>query len=67
MSDPLFDDHYLDRLIARAAIRSFPKNALLIQEGDRSDQLYFACRDFQATIGKVALRAGITFLAGLNR
>ncbi len=35
-----FDDRYLDALTAAGAVRSYPKNTLLIQEGDRSDQLY---------------------------
>jgi CRP/FNR family cyclic AMP-dependent transcriptional regulator len=40
MLDRVFDDRYLDALIAKGSIRSFPKNVLLIHEGDRSDQLY---------------------------
>jgi len=40
MFEPLFDDRYLDALVERGSIRSYPKNVLLIQEGDRSDQLY---------------------------
>jgi CRP/FNR family cyclic AMP-dependent transcriptional regulator len=35
-----FDEHHLDALAAVGAIRSYPKNTLLIQEGDHSDQLY---------------------------
>ncbi len=40
MSSSLVDGPHLDSLIAKGSIRSYPKNALLIQEGDRSDQLY---------------------------
>ncbi len=40
MLDQVFDDRYLDDLIEKGSIRSFPKNVLLIQEGDHSDQLY---------------------------
>ncbi len=36
----LFDDRYLEALTATGTIRTYPKHALLIQEGDRSDQLY---------------------------
>lgn len=35
-----FDERYLDALTAAGTIRSYPKHTLLIQEGDRSDQLY---------------------------
>jgi CRP/FNR family cyclic AMP-dependent transcriptional regulator len=35
-----FDERHLDALAAAGAIRSYPKHALLIQEGDHSDQLY---------------------------
>jgi len=40
MLDRVFEEPYLDALIAKGSIRSFPKNVLLIHEGDRSDQLY---------------------------
>jgi CRP/FNR family cyclic AMP-dependent transcriptional regulator len=35
-----FEDRYLDALVAAGTMRSYPKHTLLIQEGDRSDQLY---------------------------
>lgn len=34
------DDRWLDALISAGSQRSYPRNTLLIQEGDRSDQLY---------------------------
>jgi CRP/FNR family cyclic AMP-dependent transcriptional regulator len=40
MSNPPFEDRYIDALVAVGAVRTYPKNMLLIQEGDRSDQLY---------------------------
>ncbi|MFN0316228.1 MAG: Crp/Fnr family transcriptional regulator [Burkholderiales bacterium] len=36
----LFDDRDLEALTAAGTVRSYPKHTLLIQEGDRSDQLY---------------------------
>jgi CRP/FNR family transcriptional regulator, cyclic AMP receptor protein len=40
MEDTTFDERYIDALAALGTIRSYPKNTILIQEGDRSDQLY---------------------------
>ena len=40
MQSSPFDDRYLDALAAAGTVRSYPKNTLLIQEGDRSDQIY---------------------------
>lgn len=40
MTQSSFDTGFLDALIAVGAVRSYPKHTLLIQEGDRSDQLY---------------------------
>jgi len=40
MRNSPFDEHHLDTLAANGTIRAFPKNTLLIQEGDRGDQLY---------------------------
>ena len=40
MRNTPFDEHHLDALTAAGAIRAYPKNTLLIQEGDSSDQLY---------------------------
>ncbi len=34
------DDHYIDALAALGSPRSYPKNAILVQEGDHTDQLY---------------------------
>lgn len=39
-SDSPFEDRYLEVLVAAGTVRSYPKHVLLIQEGDRSDQLY---------------------------
>ena len=40
MSDPNFDERYVDALAALGTVRSFPRNTILIHEGDKSDQLY---------------------------
>jgi CRP/FNR family cyclic AMP-dependent transcriptional regulator len=40
MTDSPFDGRYLDALAAAGSVRAYPKHTLLIQEGDRSDQLY---------------------------
>jgi CRP/FNR family cyclic AMP-dependent transcriptional regulator len=40
MTDSPFDGRYLDALAAAGKVRAYPKHTLLIQEGDRSDQLY---------------------------
>jgi len=40
MQDGAFNDHYLDSLAATGTARSYPKNTLLIQEGDLTDQVY---------------------------
>jgi CRP/FNR family cyclic AMP-dependent transcriptional regulator len=40
MPNSSFNDRYLDALVAAGTVRAYPKNTLLIQEGDRSDQLY---------------------------
>lgn len=34
------DDSYIDALAALGTTRSYPKNAILVQEGDRTDQIY---------------------------
>ena len=40
MQDLPSDDRDLDGLAAMGTIRSYPKNTLLIQEGDRTNQIY---------------------------
>ena len=40
MAESPFQDRYLDALVAAGSVRSYPKHTLLVQEGDRSDQLY---------------------------
>ena len=40
MENYKFEDRYVDALSALGVVRSFPKNTILIHEGDRSDQLY---------------------------
>lgn len=40
MSIPGFDQSQLDKLIRLGTARTFPKNTLLIAEGDQSDQIY---------------------------
>jgi CRP/FNR family transcriptional regulator, cyclic AMP receptor protein len=40
MSAAVFDSHDLDALVALGTMRAFPKNSVLVQEGDKSDQLY---------------------------
>jgi len=40
MSGPGFDDRTINALAALGHVRSYAKNAILIQEGDRTDQLY---------------------------
>ena len=40
MANSNLEDRYVDALSALGAVRSFPKNTILIHEGDKSDQLY---------------------------
>ena len=40
MGSDLFGEQYVDALVALGVVRSYPKNTLLTQEGDASDQLY---------------------------
>ena len=40
MTAAVFDADDLDALIALGTVRPFPKNTVLVQEGDKSDQLY---------------------------
>jgi len=40
MPDATFDERYLNSLAATGTVRAYPKNTLLIQEGDLSNQLY---------------------------
>jgi predicted ATPase len=40
MPIPSFDQSQLDKLIPLETARAFPKNTLLIAEGDQSDQIY---------------------------
>lgn len=40
MAAAVFDSDDLDALIALGTLRQFPKNTLLVQEGDKSDQIY---------------------------
>jgi len=40
MVGPTLDDGYVRALAALGTVRSYPKHAILIQEGDKSDQLY---------------------------
>jgi CRP/FNR family transcriptional regulator, cyclic AMP receptor protein len=40
MANSKFEDRYVDSLSTLGVMRSFPKNTILIHEGDKSDQLY---------------------------
>jgi CRP/FNR family cyclic AMP-dependent transcriptional regulator len=40
MSNPAFDARHLETLVASGTVRSYPKQTILIQEGDYSDRLY---------------------------
>lgn len=40
MGSDLFGEQYIDALVALGVVRSYPKNTVLTQEGDASDQLY---------------------------
>jgi CRP/FNR family transcriptional regulator, cyclic AMP receptor protein len=40
MDSDLFGERHIDALAALGVVRSYPKNTLLVQEGDRSDQLF---------------------------
>ena len=40
MSSDLFGENHIDELIALGVVRTFPKNSVLVQEGDKSDQFY---------------------------
>ena len=40
MGPDLFGEKYIDALVALGVVRSYPKNTILTQEGDTSDQLY---------------------------
>jgi CRP/FNR family transcriptional regulator, cyclic AMP receptor protein len=40
MASDLFGEQHIDALVALGVVRSYPKNTVLVQEGDKSDQLY---------------------------
>ena len=40
MGSDLFGEQHIDALVALGVARSYPKNTVLVQEGDKSDQLY---------------------------
>lgn len=40
MASDLFGENHIDALIGLGVVRSFPKNSVLVQEGDKSDQFY---------------------------
>jgi len=40
MADAFFDEQFLASLAAMGTVRTYAKHTLLIQEGDRSDQIY---------------------------
>jgi CRP/FNR family transcriptional regulator, cyclic AMP receptor protein len=40
MTAAVFDSDDLDALIALGTVRQFPKNTVLVQEGDKNDQIY---------------------------
>lgn len=40
MGSDLFGENHIDALVALGVVRSYPKNAVLVQEGDKSDQFY---------------------------
>jgi CRP/FNR family transcriptional regulator, cyclic AMP receptor protein len=40
MDSDLFGERHIDALTALGVVRSYPKNTLLVQEGDQSDQLF---------------------------
>jgi CRP/FNR family cyclic AMP-dependent transcriptional regulator len=40
MTDSNFDDDYVRALAGLGTVRSYPKNTVLIQEGDKTDQVY---------------------------
>jgi CRP/FNR family transcriptional regulator, cyclic AMP receptor protein len=40
MDSDVFGEQHIDALVALGVVRSYPKNTLLVQEGDKSDQLY---------------------------
>lgn len=40
MASDLFGENHIDALIALGVVRSFPKNSVLVQESDKSDQFY---------------------------
>ncbi|HTS53679.1 MAG TPA: cyclic nucleotide-binding domain-containing protein [Burkholderiales bacterium] len=40
MEDRDSEQHHVEALAALGTVRAFPKNAILVQEGDKSDQLY---------------------------
>ena len=40
MGSDLFGTNHIDALITLGVVRAFPKNSVLVQEGDKSDQFY---------------------------
>jgi CRP/FNR family cyclic AMP-dependent transcriptional regulator len=40
MGTDVFGERHIDALVALGVVRSYPKNTVLVQEGDKSDQLY---------------------------
>lgn len=40
MADPSLDSDYVRALAELGTVRPYPKNTILIQEGDKSDQAY---------------------------
>jgi CRP/FNR family transcriptional regulator, cyclic AMP receptor protein len=40
MGSDLFGENHIDALLALGVIRSYPKNTVLVQEGDKGDQFY---------------------------
>ncbi len=40
MASDLFGENHIDALVALGVVRSYPKNTVLVQEGDKSDQFY---------------------------
>ena len=40
MGSDLFGEQHIDALVALGVVRSYPKNTVLVQEGDKSDQFY---------------------------
>lgn len=40
MGSDLFGENHVDALVALGVVRSYPKNTVLVQEGDKGDQFY---------------------------